>query len=279
MKKLNKVEIKERGEIKHTMDEKGVMASVNSPFIAKLHYSFQTPSHLYFVMDYLPGGELFKWLQKELFSETRAKFYAASLTLALECLHAAGIIYRDLKPENVMLKADGNIILIDFGQAKTGLTAEDARTQTMCGTPAYFAPEILNGTPYTKNVDWWSLGTMVYEMLYGTGPFWDDDPPTFYENLLNMELIWDPSWSPEVCDLMSKLIERDGSKRLGTAAEIKKHPWFAGIDWNKLLKLELTPPFVPPSSEEEGQFEDEPDAPGPAPTADSKDFVNFTYIG
>lgn len=147
MKKIAKQSFNTPKEIEQAMAERNVWAGVDSPFISKLHYSFQDSKHLYFVMDYINGGELFEHLCKaSTFSEERARFYAASLVLALECLHSLGIVYRDLKPENVLLKACGNIVLVDFGQAKIVGSDPNDRTSTLCGTPAYYAPEIIEGT-------------------------------------------------------------------------------------------------------------------------------------
>jgi len=135
--------------------------------------------------------------------------------------------------------------LIDFGQAKSGLFGEDARTQTICGTPAYFAPELLKGTAYTKAVDWWSLGTMCYEMLWGTGPFYCESEADMYVQIMEGQLLFDESGSPEVNDFLGRLLDRDPDTRLKDPNEMKKHPWFAGLDWKKLERLELEPPFKP----------------------------------
>lgn len=134
-----------------------ILEKLNHPFIVKLHYAFQTPEKLYFVIDFLNGGELFWHLRKEhRFSEDRTRFYAAEIVLALECLHKNGVIYRDLKPENVLLDKDGHIKLTDFGLSKTGISG-DNMSYTFCGTPEYLAPEIVKGSGHNKAVDWWSL--------------------------------------------------------------------------------------------------------------------------
>lgn len=155
MKVLNKRTIIERNEVEHTKSEKSILMKLSHPFLVGLHYSFQTPEQLYFIMDYINGGELFFHLQKDRkFTEDRVRFYAAEIASGLEYLHSAGVIYRDLKPENLLLTNDGHIVMTDFGLSKEGLHSSDDRTATFCGTPEYLAPEILEGARYGKAVDW-----------------------------------------------------------------------------------------------------------------------------
>ncbi|VDD96915.1 unnamed protein product [Enterobius vermicularis] len=172
MKVMGKEHIRRRNEVKHIMAERNVLIrNIEHPFLVSLHYSFQTKDKLYFVLDYLNGGELFFHLQKDRhFSESRSKFYAAEIACALGYLHDNNIIYRDLKPENLLLDRSGYVILTDFGLCKEGMKSNDT-TETFCGTPEYLAPEILLKRPYDRTVDWWCLGSVLFEMLVGLVSF------------------------------------------------------------------------------------------------------------
>eukprot|EP01126_Amoeba_proteus_P049994 TRINITY_DN5870_c0_g1_i15.p1 TRINITY_DN5870_c0_g1~~TRINITY_DN5870_c0_g1_i15.p1 ORF type:complete len:410 (-),score=58.69 TRINITY_DN5870_c0_g1_i15:688-1917(-) len=222
MKVLKKSTIAIRGEIEHTRTEKSVLSKIDHPFLAKLHWSFQTEESLYFIMDFINGGELFHHLsQDKSFTEPRAKFYAAQIVSGMIYLHSHGIIYRDLKPENILLSASGNVVMTDFGLSKEGLTAADSRTATFCGTPEYLAPEIIKGDDYTKAIDWWSVGTLVYEMLTGLPPFYTEDEENMYHKIMSAELIIPPFFSPEVEDLISQFLRRNPKERLQDPVKIR----------------------------------------------------------
>lgn len=187
MKVLSKKVIVQKKEVAHTLGERNILvrtATTESPFIVGLKFSFQTPADLYLVTDYMSGGELFWHLQKEgRFKEDRARFYIAELILALEHLHNHDIVYRDLKPENILLDANGHIALCDFGLSKANLAA-NATTNTFCGTTEYLAPEVLlDEQGYTKMVDFWSLGVLVFEMCCGWSPFYAEDTQQMYKNI------------------------------------------------------------------------------------------------
>ncbi|PYH75852.1 serine/threonine-protein kinase gad8 [Aspergillus uvarum CBS 121591] len=249
LKTIRKAHIISRSEVTHTLAERSVLAQINNPFIVPLKFSFQSPEKLYFVLAFVNGGELFHHLQREQrFDINRARFYTAELLCALECLHGFKVIYRDLKPENILLDYTGHIALCDFGLCKLDMKDED-RTNTFCGTPEYLAPELLLGNGYTKTVDWWTLGVLLYEMLTGLPPFYDENTNDMYRKILQEPLTF-PSTDivpPAARDLLTRLLDRDPQRRLGAngAAEIKSHHFFANIDWRKLLQRKYEPSFRP----------------------------------
>uniref|UniRef100_A0A914XNT5 Uncharacterized protein n=1 Tax=Plectus sambesii TaxID=2011161 RepID=A0A914XNT5_9BILA len=249
MKVLGKAHIKKRNEVKHVMSERNVLISnIKHPFLVSLHYSFQTRDKLYFVLDYLNGGELFFHLQREKhFSEPRARFYAAEIASALGYLHDKDIIYRDLKPENLLLDSLGHVVLTDFGLCKEGIKAKDL-TATFCGTPEYLAPEVILKKPYDRTVDWWCLGSVLYEMLFGLPPFYSKDHKEMYEKIVHQPLRVSQMVSPGTRDILNLMLQKDRSKRMGAKrdfAEVKEHPFFLAIEWDKLLRREVKSPFVP----------------------------------
>jgi len=246
MKILKKSLIAQRGEIEHTKTEQSVLAKLEHPFLAKLYWSFQTEDNLYFIMDFINGGELFHHLSREKkFDEERARFYAAEIISGMQYLHEAGVIYRDLKPENLLLDYRGHIVMTDFGLSKEGLFLNEARTGTFCGTPEYLAPEIIKGEDYTKAIDWWSVGTLIFEMLTGLPPFYTEEEEKMYHRIVNADLVIPPHFSPAVADLIRKFLNREPKDRLQDPMEIRNHEWFKSIDWVKLENLEVTPPFKP----------------------------------
>ncbi|KAI0198897.1 Pkinase-domain-containing protein [Astrocystis sublimbata] len=249
LKTIRKQHIISRSEVAHTLAERSVLAQINNPFIVPLKFTFQSADKLYFVLAFVNGGELFHHLQKETrFDINRARFYTAELLCALECLHGFNVIYRDLKPENILLDYQGHIALCDFGLCKLDMKDED-RTNTFCGTPEYLAPELLQGQGYNKTVDWWTLGVLLYEMLTGLPPFYDENVNEMYRKIMSEPLHFP---GPEVVppaakDLLTKLLNRNPKQRLGAngSAEIKAHPFFHAIDWRKLLQRKYEPTFKP----------------------------------
>ncbi|GIY01629.1 hypothetical protein CEXT_708631 [Caerostris extrusa] len=288
VKVLQKKMILKRNEKNHVMSERNVLLkNLHHPFLVGLHYAFQTPDKLYFVLDYVNGGEheagmagilnsLFRSLRKlssrtlfddatnpsltykdiktffhlqreRYFPEPRARFYAAEITSALGYLHSEGIIYRDLKPENILLDFQGHVVLTDFGLSKEGLTEKDTTT-TFCGTPEYLAPEVLRKQAYDKSVDWWCLGAVLYEMLYGLPPFYSKDTLEMYQNILNKPLRLRTNISIPARNLLDGLLQKDKNKRLGAVhdvEDIKKHDFFKVINWIDLEAKAILPPYNP----------------------------------
>ncbi|ELP83542.1 serine/threonine protein kinase, putative [Entamoeba invadens IP1] len=286
MKILDKGKVMSTKQEKHTNDEKKILQHINHPFIVKLHYAFQSPEKLYMVMDYIQGGELFHKLEIETsLKEDTAKFYTAELVLALLHLHSLGVVYRDLKPENIMIDRTGNIVVTDFGLSKQ--LADDMKTSTFCGTPDYLAPEVLVAKGYGIGVDWWSLGCVSYEMMVGNTPFYtdDDNQNQTYQNILNKDVEFTPDISSDGQDFISLCLKKNPDERIKDA-DIKKHPWFEGIDWDKLLAKQLPPPWKPQiqSADDTSHFDEEfvsqnPNTMTPSDTSalSGQEFNGFTF--
>jgi serine/threonine protein kinase len=243
MKVMRKDAIIAKNQVAHTIDEKHVLQKIQHPFIVNLHYAFQTNDKLYMIMDYVNGGELFYHLKTETkFSESRVIYYAAEIASALIHLHSHGIIYRDLKPENILLDSAGHIVITDFGLSKEIF---DNDTDTFCGTPEYLSPEVLRGTGHSYPVDWWSLGTLIYEMLVGLPPFYSKSINIMYQRILESPLRFPQGMSESAMDILEKLLEREPENRLCGPA-IRDHPFFESIDWDLLEAKKIEPPWKPP---------------------------------
>ncbi len=248
IKVLKKAQVVKMKQVEHTNDERRMLKLVEHPFLIRMWGTFQDSRNLFMVMDYIEGGELFSLLRKSRrFPNPVAKFYAAEVTLALEYLHGHNIIYRDLKPENILLDRNGHIKITDFGFAKE---VPDV-TWTLCGTPDYIAPEVVTTKPYNKSVDWWSLGILIYEMLTGYTPFYDPTPMKTYENILVCNVKYNIEYlHPDAIDLLQRLITKDLTRRLGNlqngAKDIKDHPWFGEVVWERLLNKDIETPYEPP---------------------------------
>ena len=265
MKSLSKAVLMERNEVVHTKTERKALEDTHHPFLVHLRFAFQTPTKLYLVMDYCNGGELFFHLkQAGRFEEPRARLYAAEIASALEHLHSRKIVYRDLKPENVLLDSEGHVRITDFGLAKDAMELGD-KTHTFCGTPDYLAPEIIKGAGHGRGVDWWSLGTMIYEMLGGLPPFYSENFNVMYDRILRKTLEFNPDdrFGSDARDLLTSLLQKSPELRLGSSerdgAELREHAWFAPIDWAKLEARELEPSFKPnvKSATDTSNFDDE----------------------
>ncbi|XP_069063419.1 RAC-alpha serine/threonine-protein kinase [Pleurodeles waltl] len=250
MKILKKEVIVAKDEVAHTLTENRVLQNSRHPFLTALRYSFQTHDRLCFVMEYANGGELFFHLSKErVFSEERAQFYGAEIVSALDYLHSEkNVVYRDLKLENLMLDKDGHIKITDFGLCKEGIK-DGATMKTFCGTPEYLAPEVLEDNDYGRAVDWWGLGVVMYEMMCGRLPFYNQDHEKLFELILMEEIRFPRTLSPEAKSLLSGLLKKDPKQRLGggpdDAKEIMQHKFLEGIVWQDVYEKKLVPPFKP----------------------------------
>ncbi|ROW04621.1 hypothetical protein VPNG_07476 [Cytospora leucostoma] len=248
VKVLKKGQVFKMKQVEHTNDERRMLGEVKHPFLITLWGTFQDSRNLYMVMDFVEGGELFSLLRKSgRFPNPVAKFYAAEVTLALEYLHEKNIIYRDLKPENLLLDRHGHLKITDFGFAKR----VPDKTWTLCGTPDYLAPEVVSNKGYNKSVDWWSLGILIYEMLCGYTPFWDSGSPMkIYENILRGKVKYPAYINPDAQDLLERLITADLTKRLGNLfggpKDVKQHAWFAEVTWDRLARKDIDAPYTPP---------------------------------
>uniref|UniRef100_A0A8C2C1G7 protein kinase C n=1 Tax=Cyprinus carpio TaxID=7962 RepID=A0A8C2C1G7_CYPCA len=242
IKALKKGDIVARDEVESLLCEKRIFETVNStqhPFLVNLFACFQTPEHVCFVMEYTAGGDLMMHIHADVFSETRSVFYSACVVLGLQFLHDKKIVYRDLKLDNLLLDTEGYVKIADFGLCKEGMGHDD-RTSTFCGTPEFLAPEVLTDTSYTRAVDWWGLGVLIYEMLVGE---------VYVKYIVNDEVRYPRFLSTEAIGIMRRLLRRNPERRLGSserdAEDIKKQPFFRNMDWEALLQRRVPPPFVP----------------------------------
>ncbi|KAL7849314.1 hypothetical protein SRHO_G00209370 [Serrasalmus rhombeus] len=296
IKALKKGDIVARDEVDSLMCEKRIFETVNSvrhPFLVNLFACFQTKEHVCFVMEYAAGGDLMMHIHTDVFSEPRAMFYAACVVLGLQFLHEHKIVYRDLKLDNLLLDTEGYVKIADFGLCKEGMGFRD-RTSTFCGTPEFLAPEVLTETSYTRAVDWWGLGVLIFEMLVGESPFPGDDEEEVFDSIVNDEVRYPRFLSTESISIMRRLLRRNPERRLGAgerdAEEVKKHLFFRNIDWNGLLAKKVKPPFMPTvqSSSDVSNFDEEftseapvltpPREPRPLSREEQELFADFDYI-
>ncbi|KAM8921332.1 ribosomal protein S6 kinase alpha-5 [Pelodytes ibericus] len=258
MKVLKKATIIQKAKTaEHTRTERQVLEHIRqSPFLVTLHYAFQTDTKLHLILDYISGGELFTHLsQREKFTEEEVQIYIGEIVLALDHLHKLGIIYRDIKLENILLDSNGHVVLTDFGLSKEFVSDERERTFSFCGTIEYMAPEIVEGGEFghDKAVDWWSLGVLTYELLTGASPFTVDGEKNSHAEISRRILKSEPPYptelSEEVKELMQRLLQKDPEKRLGSgpegSEEIKKHHFFKDINWEDLSAKKVLAPFRP----------------------------------
>ncbi|KAF9472774.1 kinase-like protein [Pholiota conissans] len=249
MKILRKSDIVALRQVEHVNAERYILSRVHHPFVVDLFATFQDSRNVYMLMSYVPGGELFTHLRRaQRFTPDVTRFYLATIILALKYLHSFNIIYRDLKPENLLLDSRGYLRLTDFGFAKI----VDDRTWTLCGTPEYLAPEIIQSDGHGKAADWWACGVLCYEMLVGYPPFFDESPYGIYEKILNGYIHWPRTMDRLSRDIIKAFLNPDRTKRLGNMIggpqDILDHPWFRGVDWEALERREINAPIIPRTS-------------------------------
>ncbi|KAJ6749113.1 NON-SPECIFIC SERINE/THREONINE PROTEIN KINASE [Salix purpurea] len=288
MKVMKKDTIIKKKHVDYMKAERDILTKVVHPFIVQLRYSFQTKSKLYLILDFMNGGHLFFHLYRQgIFSEDQARFYTAEIVSAVAHLHKCGIVHRDLKPENILLDADGHVLLTDFGMAKE--IDESCRSNSMCGTTEYMAPEILLSKGHNKDADWWSVGILLYEMLSGQPPFTHANRKKLQERIIKEKVKLPPYLSSEAHSLLKGLLQKEPSRRLGSGLdggdEIKSHKWLRSINWKKLEARELQPKYIPDVSGKDctANFDKcwttmpPDDSPAPTPTA-GEHFQGYTYV-
>lgn len=246
IKILKKSEVIRLQQVEHIMSEKTILDQCKHPFIVHLACTFQDKRQLYMVLEYVIGGEFFTHLRNAGRLDTiSSRFYSAQVALIFEYLHTHDFIYRDLKPENLLLDKDGYIKITDFGFAKRVVF----KTYTLCGTPEYIAPEVLLNKGHGKGVDWWTLGILMYEMMVGQPPFVDDDPMGIYQQILNGKLNFPRFIERSAKSLIKKLLVADLTKRYGClkggASDVKKHKFFQGHDFDAMLHKNMAAPVLP----------------------------------
>uniref|UniRef100_A0A8C9TLZ5 protein kinase C n=1 Tax=Scleropages formosus TaxID=113540 RepID=A0A8C9TLZ5_SCLFO len=260
IKALKKGDVITRDEVESLMCEKRIFETIGAsrhPFLVHMHSCLQTADHVCFIMDYSPGGDLMMHIHKNVFNEQQTRFFTACVVLGLEFLHLSGIVYRDLKLDNLLMDADGYVKIADFGlyvcdcpssHLTTGMGHGD-RTSTFCGTPEFLAPEVLTECSYTRAVDWWGTGVLIFEMLVGESPFPGDSEEEVFDSIVNDEVRYPRFLSPESVSIIQKLLRKNPERRLGAgerdAQEVKGHKFFQEIDWVAMLAKKMKPPFLP----------------------------------
>eukprot|EP00238_Polyblepharides_amylifera_P003615 CAMPEP_0196578600 /NCGR_PEP_ID=MMETSP1081-20130531/7466_1 /TAXON_ID=36882 /ORGANISM="Pyramimonas amylifera, Strain CCMP720" /LENGTH=306 /DNA_ID=CAMNT_0041897869 /DNA_START=87 /DNA_END=1007 /DNA_ORIENTATION=+ len=242
MKTMYKREIVRLRQVQHVLNEKHILSLMSHPNIINAYATFNDVDNIYILLEYIPGGELFGKLQAvERFSEKLAMFYAANLICALKYLHSHIIVFRDLKPENILICDNGYLKIADFGFAKE----IDSKTWSVCGTPEYTAPEIIQNEGHGFDADWWSLGIIIYEMIVGVTPFYDKSNKKIFANIVNADIEFPRQMSFQAQDLISKLLTRNLSERLGhtnDAEELENHKCFQHVDFDQILKQTIPCP-------------------------------------
>ena len=243
-KEISKKSIITETQMNNIKIEREIMSKFNHPFLMKLEYAFESKKNYYLLSKFMNGGELNFHIYKEnFFPEEKAKFYAAEILLALNYLHKNKIIYRDLKPENILIDSDGHIKLTDFGLSKI-CNNKNCRTKTLCGTPEYMCPDVIFGNDYGIEIDFWSFGVVLYEMLSGYLPFKITPEEDINKSIFTRKIIMFDHFSKDAKDLIKHLLVFNPTKRYNFK-KIIKHNFFSGINWENLEKKLVEPPFIP----------------------------------
>ncbi|CAE7663497.1 PRKX [Symbiodinium pilosum] len=278
LKILRKGDVIRLKQVEHVKAEKQIMSMIEHPFIVNLLGAFQDERRLFMLLEYVNGGELFSYLRREgRLPNDHVRFYSGEIVLAFGYLHSLHVVYRDLKPENALLDFEGHIKLTDFGFAKV----VEERTWTLCGTPEYLAPEMIQSKGHGKGVDWWALGVLLFEMLAGYPPFYDENPFGIYQKVLQGRVDFPRHFDVKAKDLIRRLLTADRTKRLGClkgVEDLKKHKWYKGMDWDLLLTRSVTPPFRPPvqSEDDTSMFDRYPESTeASAPAISAKEQESF----
>ncbi|OVA11961.1 Protein kinase domain [Macleaya cordata] len=288
MKVMRKDTIIKKNHVDYMRAERDILTKVDHPFIVQLRYSFQTKSKLYLILDFINGGHLFYHLYRQgIFSEDQARVYTAEIVSAVSHLHKRGIVHRDLKPENILMDIDGHVMLTDFGLAKE--IDESSRSNSMCGTTEYMAPEILLSKGHNKDADWWSVGILLYEMLSGQPPFTHANRQKLQQRIIQEKVKLQPYLTSEAHSLLKGLLQKEPARRLGSGPtggdEIKNHKWFKSVNWKKIEERELKPKFKPDVTGRDctANFDrcwtamPADDSPAPTPTS-GEHFQGYTYV-
>jgi len=291
MKILDKTQLKLKHQEVHTKTERDLMVKINCPFLVNIKSAFQDEKYLFIVSDFMQGGDMYYHMHEaRKFDFELTQFYISEIVLALDYLHKNNMVYRDLKPENILLDSKGHIKITDFGLSKILNSSKD-KAFTICGTPQYLAPEVFINQGYDKNVDWWSLGCLIYEMLTGRLPFSIKRGNRINLDIYKQKLKFPRYLNEDAIDLISKLLVFEPKKRLGYGKDgtenIKNHPFFEEINWDDIWNKKIVPPFKPELEDEldlkyfDSQFTNEPVesfSKNPRSREVSYEYKNFTYV-